>query len=157
MKVSPEELSVRLGSYPGGAAGRPAESKPRRQSARKACEQTRRPQREVNPEQASKVELRTPTRLPFGEGRCAADKKPTQASAAVRRGNGSGMRGRFSVQRGRSAPARGGSPQHRFRRRRAQKSERLIVPMKQGNSCGGKGLRFRKFPRKTKEEGLAWA
>ena len=86
MKVSPEELSVRLGSYPGGAAGRPAESKPWRQSARKACEQTRRPQREVNPEQASKVEMRTPTRLPFGEGRRAADEKPTQASDAVRRG-----------------------------------------------------------------------
>jgi hypothetical protein len=157
MKVSPEQLPVRLGSYPGGAAGRPVESKPRRQSARKACERTRRPQREVNPEQASKVELRTPTRLPFGEGRSAADKKPARASVAVRRGNGSGMRGRFPVQRGRSAPVRGGGPQHRYRRGPAQKSERLIVPLRPGNSGGGKGLRFRKFPRKTKEEGLTWA
>ena len=153
MKVSPEELSVRLGSYPGGAAGRPAAAKPRRQSTRKACEQTRRPQREVNPEQASKVEMRTPTRLPFGEGRRAADKKPTRASVAVRRGNGSGMWGRFRVQRGRSAPVRGGGPQHRYRRGPAQKSEGLIVPLRPGNSGGGKGLRFRKFPRKTKEEG----
>ena len=149
MKVSSGQLSVRLGSYPGGAAGRPAAAKPRRQSTRKACEQTRRPQREVNPEQASKVEMRTPTRLPFGEGRRAADKKPTRASVAVRRGNGSGMWGRFRVQRGRSAPARGGGPQRRDRRRRAQKSERLIVPLKPGNAGGGKGPHFRELPREA--------
>ena len=155
MKVSSEQLSVRLGSYSGGAAGRPAVSKPRRQSTRKACEQTRRPQRAVNPEQASKVKMRTPTRLPFGEGRRAAGEKPTRAPVAVRRGNGSGMRGRFFVQRGRSAPARDGGPQRSERRRRAQKSERLIVPWKPVNAGGGKGPHFRVLPREAREAGLA--
>jgi len=155
MKVSPEELSVRLGSYPDGAAGRPAVSKLRGQSTREVCEQTRGPQREVNPEQASKVEMRKPTRLPFGEGRRAVGKEPTRAPAAIRRGNGSGTRGKFSAQRGRSECERGGSPQRRDRRRRAQKSEGLIVPKKPGNAGGGKGPHFRVLVKETKEEGLA--
>ncbi len=155
MKVSPEELSVRLGSCPDGVEGRPATSKLRGQSPHEAGEQTRGPQRAVNPEQASKVEMRTPTRLPFGEGRRAAGKKPTRAPAAVRRGNGSGTRGKHSAQRGRSESERGGGPQRREGRRRAQKSEGFIVPLKPGNAGGGKGPRFRALLKETREEGLA--
>jgi len=155
MRVPPEELSVRLGSYPDGAAGQSAASKLRGQSPREAGEQTRGPQRAVNPEQASKVLSRTPTRLPFGEGRCAAGKEPTSAPAAVRRGNGSGTRGRFSVQRGRPVRVRGGGPQRCGRHRRARESEGLIVPLKPGNAGGGKGPHLRALPKGTREGGLA--
>ena len=154
-RVSPRQLSVRLGSCPDRAAGRPAVLKLRGQSPPWAGKRTRGPQRVVNPEQASKVMMRTPARLVFGEGRCAAGKEPTHAPAAVRRGIGSSARGRFSVQRGRSACVRGGNPQRRCVRRRAQKSERLIVPLKPGNAGGGKEPHFRMLPRKTKEGGLA--
>jgi hypothetical protein len=41
----------------------------------------------VNPEQASKVKVWTPTRFSDGEGRGAAGKQPTRAPVAVHRGD----------------------------------------------------------------------
>jgi hypothetical protein len=97
----------------------------------------------VNPEQASKVQSWTPTRLHIGEGRRAMGQPPTDAPIVVHRGMGNGTHGRFSGQRGKPLVS------ERLRRstrstgsRLAEASERRIVPLKPGNAGGGKAPRF---------------
>ena len=90
MKVPPEQLSVRLGSDPVGAMEQSITSKPWEQMSTSGGLATVRAVTRVNPEQASKVKPRRPTRLGNGEGRCAAGKQPTPTPAALRRGNGDG-------------------------------------------------------------------
>lgn len=59
----------------------------------------------VNPAQAPKVKMWTPTRLNYGEGWHLLRKQPTRARGGVYRGSGNGMGAWFSGQRGR--PTRG--------------------------------------------------
>jgi len=96
----------------------------------------------VNPEQASKVKSRTPTRLRYGEGRWMRVEEPSDAVRIVRRGSGSGMHARSNAQRGRSALVLTERPQLLARRRRARKSEGPVVPLKLVNASGGKGPCF---------------
>ena len=110
----------------------------------------------VNPEQASKVKLWTPTRPNIGEGRCMTGKTPTDAPVVVHRGIGDSTCERFSGQRGR--PLTG----ERSRRSTrplgawpAEESERPIRPLNPGNAGGGKGPRFWVRLRKSRTRRLA--
>jgi hypothetical protein len=109
----------------------------------------------VNPEQASKVKLWTPTRLNDGEGRRVPGKKPLTAPGAVHRGNGSGMWGRAHTQRGRPGRARGRSPQRVLGARSGRDSEGLVVPTKPGNSGRGTGPCFWNASQRESEGRLA--
>lgn len=142
MKVLPVEEVVRHGSYSGSPARQRTGLKPRGQQAVKDGPANPQAATRVNPEQASKVKLWTPTRLNNGEGRCAPGKKPLTATGAVHRGSGSGMRGRARTQRGRPGRARGRSPQRVLGARPDRASEGLVVPLKPGNSGGGTGPCF---------------
>ena len=85
------------------------------------------------PEQASKVKLRTPTRLRNGEGR--SNREATDACTGwVRRGSGRGMTVKGVRSQRREAPCGGG----RNSKRRLQgggrggESDRAVVVKKQG-------------------------
>jgi hypothetical protein len=142
MRVLPVEVVVHHGSYSGSLARQLTGLKPRGQQAVKDGPANPQAATRVNPEQASKVKLWTPTRLNNGEGRSAPGKKPLTAPGAVHRGNGSGMWGRARAQRGRPGRARGRSPQRVPGARSDRDSEGLVVPMKLGNSGGGTGPCF---------------
>lgn len=96
----------------------------------------------VNPEQASKVKMRTPTRLNFGEGRCVESKQSTSALLTVRRGSGNGTGERLFAKRGRPRWARGNGSRRCIRQRLFEESERPIVLRKPVNAGGGKGPCF---------------
>jgi hypothetical protein len=96
----------------------------------------------VNPEQASKVKMWTPTRLDNGEGRSAEGKEPTRAPFAVHRGNGNSTWGRSEEQRGKLSLARVRCPRHGVGSWPVRVAERLVVPVKPGNAGGGKGPYF---------------
>jgi hypothetical protein len=142
MQVLPVEEVVHHGSHPDGSGWRRPGPKLRGQKAVPDGPANPQAATRVNPEQASKVKLRTPTRLNNGEGRRAPGKQPPIAPGAVRRGNGSGMRGRVHVQRGRPGRERGRHPRRPFGGRSDRESEGLVVPMKPGNAGGGKGPCF---------------
>ena len=137
MEDPPKQWSVRLGSYPDGASRSSGDNRALSGAPANLWAVTR-----VNPEQASKGKLRTPTRLNNGEGRCAEGKQPTDAPSAVRRGSGNSTWGRFSGQRGKPAGERGRDLRCRLGRQPSQVSERPIVPRKPGNAGGGKGPHF---------------
>ena len=96
----------------------------------------------MNLEQASKVQLETPTRLRYGEGRSTLGKQRTRHPAwspgVVRTAC---MEGPLRNVGG-PGPVRGRNPQRHGRWRSARASERLIVPVRPGNAGGGKGPRF---------------
>src|SRR5690606_29818369 len=125
----------RLGSWRAARSG----DRAGRSLATKALEEGRADRRavtRVNPEQASKVELSTPTQPEDGEG-CTQREATDMRTAAVDRGNGDGTPGRRHGQRGRPALVRR-EPQRRLRRRpeirvSGQESEGAIVPWKSGN------------------------
>jgi hypothetical protein len=95
----------------------------------------------VNPEQASKVEMWTPTRPKTGEG--STDGEATDAcTRPVHRGSGDGTSEGHLGQRGRSGLGGGSGSKRRIRRRPVRKSERVVVPLKPGNAGGGKGPCF---------------
>ena len=142
MKVPPGELTVHPGSYPNGKAGQLAWPKLRRQKFTKGEPANMRAATRVNPEQASKVKMRTPTHSALGEGRSATVDQPSRETGAVRRGSGSSTHGRYLKQHGRPAEARGSGPQRDIWARRRRESERFIVLMKPGNAGGGKGPCF---------------
>jgi hypothetical protein len=155
MKVLSVEEVVHHGSHPGGGGGQPLWSKPRGQQA--VLDGPANPQAatRVNPEQASKVKLWTPTRLNNGEGRRAPGKQPLIAPGAVHRGNGSGMWGRVDAQRGRPGRARGRSPQRIPGVRSGRDSEGPMVLLKPGNSGGGTGPYFWSASQRSPEGRLA--
>ncbi len=155
MKVPPEQLSVRLGSDPSGAMEQSIMSKPWEQMSTSGGLATVRAVTRVNPEQASKVKSRRPTRLGNGEGRRAAGKQPMQAPVALRRGNGDGTCRRPLSQRGRPGPMRGRGPQRRLGRRSVRESDGPIVPRKPGNAGGGKGSDFGALSKRPKMRRLA--
>jgi len=89
MRVLLEQLSVQFDSYPWGGWGDLAVLSDGDKGPRMVVsEQTRGLQRAVNPEQASKVLMRPPTRQLRGEGRCVSGKQPTSAP-----GTGAGVVG----------------------------------------------------------------
>jgi YVTN family beta-propeller protein len=89
MRVLLEQLSVQFDSYPwGGWGDLPVLSDGDKGPRMVVSEQTRGLQRAVNPEQASKVLMRPPTRQLRGEGRCVSGKQPTSAP-----GTGAGVLG----------------------------------------------------------------
>jgi len=88
MRVSLEQLSVQFDSYPWGGWGNPPVLSDGDKGPRGGSEQTRGLQRAVNPEQASKVRSRPPTRQLRGEGRSVSGKQPTIAP-----GTGAGVMG----------------------------------------------------------------
>lgn len=89
MRVSLEQLSVQFDSYPWGGWGNPPVSSDGDKGPQVVVsEQTRGLQRAVNPKQASKVQMRSPTRPLRGEGRCVSGKQPTIAP-----GTGAGVLG----------------------------------------------------------------
>lgn len=109
----------------------------------------------MNPEQASKVKLWTPTRLNNGEGRRTRGsnrrRHPLWSTGVV------GM----ACEKG---PLRNVGGLHRrgvaalnvgIGRRAVQESERPIVPMKPGNAGGGKGPRFWVLLKETRTGRLA--
>ena len=103
MRVSLEQLSVQFDSYPWGGWGNPPVLSDGDKGPRVVvAEQTRGLQRAVNPEQASKVLMRSPTRHQRGEGRCVPAKQPTEAV-----GTGAGVMG---AAREEGSPGNVGSP-----------------------------------------------
>lgn len=83
MRVLPKQLSVRLGSYPGGGPGQPCPSKPRGKRSASGGLASERAVTRVNPEHVSKNLMRTPTFGCVGEGRCAEGKQLTDALFAA--------------------------------------------------------------------------
>ena len=79
MRVLSEQWTVRLGSYPGVAGWQRPTSKPRGHRSTLGASAVLQAATCVNPEQASKCELRTPTLPVLGEGRSAAGKQPSDA------------------------------------------------------------------------------
>jgi hypothetical protein len=80
MEVPHEQLSVQFDSDPWGGWGDPPVLSDGDKGPRVVvAEHTRGLQRAVNPEQASKVHMRSPTRHQRGEGRCVPAKQPTDA------------------------------------------------------------------------------
>ena len=155
LKVLSMKSSARHGSYPDAPDRQRSWAKLRGQQATLGGPASPQAATRVNPEQASKGKLWTPTRLRNGEGRRATGKQPSCAPAAVHRGSGSGMRTRMSGQRGRSGQVRGRSPQHSFGEWRDRKSEGLVVPQKPGNAGGGKEPYFWNAFDQVEDRGLA--
>jgi hypothetical protein len=141
VEVQPEELSVHLGSYPGGGEGdRPVEALGTK--AREGGLASVRAATRVKPEQASKGGMRAPNRLKFGEGRRGRSEQPTDEDRSARRGNGRGTHTRIGAQHGRPVAVRGSDPRPSSWDGPRQESEGPIVPTKPVNAGGGKGPWF---------------
>ena len=95
----------------------------------------------VNVEQASKRAMRKPTRLRFGEGR----RRPGETSDS-RLGDSAGVvtsacmrRKSFGTREAPTVERRALQPRPRERQVGPSRvAERLVVPVKPGNACGGK-------------------
>ena len=96
----------------------------------------------VKPEQASKGKLWTPTRPKRGEGSTvwgSSRQMHLDRSTGV---VGTARRDRGSRKRGRSTCDEGSDLNDAVRRRSVWKSDRVVVPLKPGNSGGGKDPDF---------------
>jgi hypothetical protein len=142
MEVLSVEWTVHHGSDPDGWCGRLPRSKLRGQQAASGGPAKPQAATRVNPEQASRVTSRTPTRLRNGEGRRVLVRQPSTASSTVRRGSGSGMWGRSHGQRGRPGKVRARRSQRPLGGRPDRESDGLVVPTKPINAGGGKGPDF---------------
>ncbi len=127
MRVPPEEVSVHLGSYPGGESGQPGASKLRGQqthaggsskrTGRNASESRAGLERAVVDADSALTGGRPPWRR----------EEPTGAPAPVHRGRGSGMCGRSSGATWEARSGAGSRPQRHFWWRPGRESERPIV------------------------------
>jgi hypothetical protein len=142
MRVLPKQLPVQLGSYPSGEWEQSRQSKPRGQLSALGGLASSRAVTRVNPEQASKVKLLTPTCRLSGEGRCAWGKQLARAPLAVAGVVGTAREQGSCRNVGGPRRARGRGPQHCFGQWPARASERFIVPMTPGNAGRGKGPHF---------------
>src|SRR5271166_2251520 len=96
----------------------------------------------VKPEQASKGKLWTPTRPEFGEGstiRGSSRQMHLDRSAGIM---GTARRDRGSRKRGRPVPDGGSGLNGAVRHRSERESDGVVVPLKPGNSGGGKDPAF---------------
>jgi hypothetical protein len=158
MKDPSEESMGHLGSHPGAALPRGTRRSLGKERPSPDGRANPRAATRVNPEQASKRTLRTPTRSEDGAGRRALDSStPMQESCAVRRGSGSGEWRRTCVQRGRPTRAGVSAPRRALARgaRPARESEGSTVPTRPGNAGGGKGPCFWDACEGAKDRGLA--
>jgi hypothetical protein len=102
VQVPPEELSVRLGSYPDGGEGdRAVEASGTEVRFWRAA--SMRAATRVKPEQASKGRMRAPSHPFLGEGRRGGVEQPTEEIPSARRGNGRGTYVSIGMQHGRPA------------------------------------------------------
>jgi len=92
----------------------------------------------VKPEQASKVQLRMPTRQDRGRqyGRECRSTAPVRSAGVVGMARRKGDAGNVGDPSGEGQPLQGGSAWW--------ESERAIVPLKPGNAGGGKDACFRR-------------
>lgn len=141
VQVRPQDVSVHLGSHPGGGAGDQAVEAPGTQ-ARVGGSASVRAVTRVKPEQASKSLMRAPSPLSMDEGRCGRPDAPTDERRPARRGSGHSTYAGVDGQHGRPVgqPGRPGDDPAAGRDR--QVSEGLIVLRKPGNAGGGKGPWF---------------
>jgi hypothetical protein len=100
----------------------------------------------VNAEQSSKRTMRRPTRQPFRGRLTRLGERAKQYAQPLRRGSGDSMYTRKAYAT-REAPRRGRSDDQPEAREgqagRPGVAERFVVPLKPGNSGGGKGPQFR--------------
>ena len=140
VKVQPEELMVRLGSYlRGGEGDRPVEAAGTKAHRKDESASVRAATR-VKPEQASKGLMLVPSRHTNGEGRWVWSEQPFGDDQITSRGNGRSTHARIEARHGRPVAVRW---QLLFWSRPSQESEGPIRPMKLGNTGGGKGPWFR--------------
>jgi len=153
VRVQPEELSVCLGSYLGGAAGDYCVEAPGTEVYMIGGSANVRAATRVKPEQASKELTRESSRPDNGEDqRCSCQR--TEAHGHTRRGSGRSTYRRHTTQRGRSVT--GYLMGHLSAEGRPwQKSEEPIVVTKPGNAGGAKGLWFGVCHNELNERGLA--
>ena len=96
----------------------------------------------VKPEQASKGKLWTPTRPEFGEGSTAWGSSRQMHLGRSTGVMGTARRDRGSRKRGRPVRDEGSGLNGAARCRSVRESDRVVVPLKPGNSGGGKGPDF---------------
>jgi len=100
----------------------------------------------VNAEQSSKRTMRRPTRQPFRGRLTRLGERAKQYAQTLRRGSGDSMYTRKAYAT-REAPRRGRSDDQPEAREgqagRPGVAERFVVPLKPGNSGGGKGPQFK--------------
>ena len=82
-----------------------------------------------------------PTRLNNGEGSTGRE-ETAGSTGSVHRGKGDGTSERYLGQRGRPGLAGGSDPKRQIDWRPGRESERVIVPVKPGNTGGGKDPHF---------------
>ena len=141
VQVRSQDVSVHLGSDPGGGEGDRAIEAPGTQ-ARFGGSASARAATRVKPEQAPKGLMRAPSLLSIDEGRCGRLDAPTHESRPARRGSGRRTCVCEDWQHGRPA-ARAGQPANdRAGGCVRQASEGPIVLKKLGNASGGKGPWF---------------
>ena len=154
MEVQPQELSVCLGSYLGGATGDQCVEAPGTEVYMIGRSASVRAATRVKPEQASKDLMRGSSRPDNGEDQRGPGER-TEAPGRPRRGIGRSTYRRHTRQRGRSALVFSTGRQRHERGWPAQKSEEPIVARKPGNAGRAKGLWFGVCRNETNERGLA--
>jgi hypothetical protein len=141
VQVRPQDVSVHLGSAPGGGKGdRPVEALGK--EARLGGSASVRAATRVKPEQASKGLMRAPSPLSKDEGRCGRLDAPTDEGRLARRGSGRSTYVRGDWQHGRPVVLAGQPANGPVEGRGRQASEGPIVLTKPGNAGGGKGPWF---------------
>ncbi len=138
VQVRPEELSVRLGSYPSDEKGdRLVEALEK--GARVGGSASVRAATRVKSEQAPKGWMRVPSHLSFGEGRSDGSDQPTLEDPSTRRGSGRSTHASDDERHGRPVVERDVIRDPLFGEARRQESEGPIVLMKPGNVAEGRG------------------
>jgi hypothetical protein len=140
-------------------------SEPTRQTGRSGDSASRQAVIRVNVEQASKRPMWSPTLLGIGEGRrrwggmgtVGIDRPTSDQNSAGHRGNDDGMSVHGDpTQHGKPDRCRGAPPQPDAREGQAgptRVAERFVVPLKPGNSGGGKGPQFKANARSNRQPG----
>ena len=141
VQVRPKEVSVQLGSYPGGRKGDQPLEAPGTKARRWDGSASVRAATRVKPEQASKGVTRAPSLLVEDEGRRGRLDEPTHEGRPARRGMG---RSTYAHAVTCNTGDLLGLPgwQRLFGGRVRQESQGLIRPMSPGNAGGGKGPWF---------------
>ena len=143
VQVRPEEVSVRLGSYPGDGEGDQTIEAPGTEARRQGGSASVRAATRVKPEQASKGVTRAPSLLTEDEGRRGRPDAPTCDGRPARRGMGrSTYAHAMTCNTGDLCGLPGSLGKRLLGGRGQQESQGPIRPMKLGNAGGGKGPWF---------------
>jgi hypothetical protein len=155
MKVPPEKLSVHLGSYPGGRRGNPVGRSPgdRRPTSGGSSNRTG---RNVSESRAGLERAVVDADRSLTAGRpMYCGQGPKHAPAVVHRGSGNGTYERFTASTWETRSGAGSRPRRHLGWRPSRESERPTVPLKPGNSGGGRGSHFWVLPTERRVRGLA--